>query len=216
MPLSAQVIEVQSPLSAVLLFGGFSLLGVLIGVVYMNMLARTVPLGDAPKPTTFGAFMTAVLRHSFMVLLYVILLVGALLIGSIPIALAVTLFSLISPLIGSMILMLLSGTVLILLFYLYLVTAAVVMDNLPVHRAIAQSFVVVRNNFWATLGFVLLYNVIALGFAFIMNSLAEMAPWGTVAALLLYAYIGSGLAMALLVFYRTRILKQEERLAAAL
>lgn len=215
MPLSNQVIEVQSPLSALLLFGGFSLLGVLIGVVYMNMLARTLPLGDAPKPTTFGAFLTAVLRHSLMVLLYVILLVGALLIGSIPVALAVTLFSLISPLIGSMILMLLSGTVLILFFYLYFVTAAVVMDNLPIHRAIAQSFVVVRNNFWATLGFVLLYNVIALGFAFIMNSLAEMAPWGTVAAVLLYAYIGSGLAMALLVFYRTRILKQEERLAAA-
>ena len=81
-------------------------------------------------------------------------------IGSIPIALATALLSLISPFFGSLILLLLSGTILVLFFYLYFVTAAVVMDNLPVHRAIAQSFVLVRNNFWATLGFVLLYNFI--------------------------------------------------------
>jgi hypothetical protein len=105
--------------------------------------------------------------------------------------------------------MLLSGVFLVLLFYLYFVTAAVIMDNLPVHRAIAQSFVLVRSNFWATLGFVLLYNVITLGFAFIMASLAEVTPVGTIAAILIYAYIGSGLAMGLLVFYRSRILKQE-------
>jgi hypothetical protein len=122
---------------------------------------------------------------------------------------------LVSPLVGSLLLMLLSGTLLVLFFYLYFVTAAVILDNLPVHRAIAQSFVLVRNNFWATLAFVLLYNVITLGFAFIMASVAEMSSVGTIAAILIYAYIGSGLAMSLLVFYRTRILKQDEPFASA-
>jgi hypothetical protein len=209
------VIEVQSPLAAFLLFVGFGLLGVLVGVVYMNMLARTLPIGDAPKPTSFGAFVGMVLRHWLIVLLYVALVVVALIIGSIPVTLATALLSLISPFIGSLIFVLLSGTILVLFFYLYFVTAAVVVDNLPAHRAIVQSFVLVRNNFWATLGFVLLYNVITLGFAFIMASLAAMTPWGTLVAILLYAYIGSGLTMALLVFYRTRILKQEEQLASA-
>jgi hypothetical protein len=210
------VIVVDSPLAALLLLVGFSLLGVLIGVVYMNMLARTLPLGDGPKPLNFGEFFGVALRHWLIVLLYVALLVVALVIGSIPITLTVALFSLINPFIGSLVLMLLSGTLLVLFFYLYFVTAAVVMDNLPVHRAIAQSFVLVRNNFWATLGFVVLYNVITLGFAFILTSLAAMTPFGTIAAILLYAYIGSGLAMALLVFYRTRILKRDERLVSAI
>jgi hypothetical protein len=213
--LNEQVIEVQSPLAALLLLVGFSLLGVLIGVVYMNMLARTLPLGDGPKPVHFGEFAGVVLRHWLMVLLYVALLLGALIVGSIPIAMAVTLFSLINPFLGLLVLTLPSGIILVLLLYLYFVTAAVVMDNLPVHRAIAQSFVLVRNNFWATLGFVLLYNLIALGFAYIMANLAAMTPIGTIAAILIYAYIGSGLAMALLVFYRTRILKGSEHLISA-
>jgi hypothetical protein len=203
------VIEVQSPWAALLLLLGFSLLGVLIGVVYMNLLARTLPLGDGPKPERFGSFIGLALRHTLMVVFYAALVFLVILVGSIPLALVITLFSLISPLIGTLFLMLLSGTVLVLFFYLYFVTAAVIMDNLPVHRAVVQSFVLVRNNFWATLGFVLLYNVITLGFSYIMAGLAEMAPFGTITAILLYAYIGSGLTMALLVFYRTRILKQD-------
>lgn len=208
-------IEVQSPLTAGLLLLGFSLIGVLFGVIYMDMLARILPLGDGPKPIRFEEFVATVLRHWVMVLLYALLLVVALVIGSIPIALLVTLLSLISPVISSLLVMLLSGMMLVLFFYLYFVSAALIMDNLPVHRAIMQSFVMVRSNFWATFGFVLLYNVIMLGFAYLMTSVATMTPIGTIAAILIYAYIGSGLAMALLVFYRTRILKLEEATVTA-
>ena len=208
------VIEVPSSMAAILLLIGFSLLGVLIGVVYMNMLARILPIGDGPKPVKVGDFLGVVVRHWVMVLLYVALVIVALLVGSIPITLATALLSLISPVLGSLVFMLLSGTLLVLFFYLYFVTAALIMDNLPVHRAITQSFTLVRNNFWATLGFVVLYNVISLGFAYILASLSAMTPIGTIAAILLYAYIGSGLAMGMLVFYRSRVLKQDERLVS--
>jgi uncharacterized membrane protein len=43
-----------------------------------------------------------------------------------------------------------------------------------------------------------------------------MTPLGTIAAILIYAYIGSGLTMGLLVFYRTRILKHEELRVASI
>ncbi len=94
------------------------------------MLARTLPIGDGPKPIDFGTFVCVAVRHWVMVLIYVALLVVALLIGSIPVALATTLLSLISPVIGSLIFMLLSGTLLVLFFYLYFVTAAVVYGQL--------------------------------------------------------------------------------------
>lgn len=214
-PISEEVIIIESPLAALLLLVAFSLLGILLGVIYMNMLARTLPIGDGPKAANAGEFLGLVLRHWVLVLLYVVLVMVALMVGSIPITLIVTLLSLLNPVIGSLILMLFFGTLLVLLFYLYFVTAALIMDNLSVWRAIVQSFVLIRNNFWATLGFVVLTTVIGLGFAFIMASVADMTPVGTVAAILIYAYIGSGLAMALLVFYRTRVLKQDEKLVIA-
>jgi hypothetical protein len=210
------VIEIQSPLAAISLLIGFSLLGVLIGVVYMNMLARTLPLGDGAKPATLSQFATNVVRHFVMVILYVLLIIGALMIGAIPVTLIVALLSLLNPYIGSLIFMLFIGVIMVLLFYLYFVTAGLILDDLPVYRAITQSFLTVRNNFWPTLGFIVLYTVISLGFAYLLINLATMTPVGTVIAILVYAYIGSGLAMALLVFYRTRLLKQDERLLSAM
>ncbi len=47
-----------------------------------------------------------------------------------------------------------SGGVMVLFFYLYFVAFALVMDNLPLHMAVAQSFTVVRKNFWSTLAFI--------------------------------------------------------------
>jgi len=209
------VIEIHSPLAAVFLLIGFSLLGVLIGVVYMNMLARTLPIGDGAKPATFGEFVATVARHFAMIILYVLLIIGVLIVGAIPVTLTVALLSLLNPYIGSMVFMLFSGVVLVLFFYLYFVTAGVILDDLPLYRAITQSFVTVRNNFWATLGFIVLYTVIMLGFGYLLTTLAALTPIATIVAILVYAYIGSGLAMALLVFYRTRLLKQDERLVSA-
>jgi hypothetical protein len=208
---SGPVVEVNNPLAALLLFLGLALLGILVGVVYLNQLVRAVPLGSGPKPSSGGEFFQAVVRHWWMVLLYVALIVMSLLILSVPATLATALLTMISPVIGSLLVLFFSGAILVILFYLYFVTVALVMDNLPVQRAVAQSFVVVRTNFWATLGFVVLYNLISIGFALILANVAAINGAATVAAILVYAYIGTGLTLALLVFYRTRILKQEER-----
>ena len=81
------------------------------------------------------------------------------------------------------------------------------LDKLSIREGIAHSVMLVRNNFGATLFFILLTNLIAVGFSIILSSIGRAAPVGTVTAILVNAYIGTGLAMALLVFYRTRWLK---------
>lgn len=206
-----RVVEITHPLGALMLFIGFGLLGVLIGIIYLNQLVRLLPLGNAPKAASAGEFVQAVLRHWFMMLLYIVLIFFTIVLISLPVALATVLVTLVSPLMAPLLLIISSGAITVIIFYLYFVTAAVVMDNLPVHRAVAQSFVLVRSNFWSTLGFVVLYNLISLGFATLMDTLAQLNPAATLVAILAYAYIGTGLTLALLVFYRTRILKQEER-----
>jgi hypothetical protein len=122
-------------------------------------------------------------------------------------SLGIGILTLLSPTIGAIAVPFFGGLVLLLFFYLYFVTAGLVLDDLPVHRAMMQSFRLVRNNFWATLGFVIVTNLITIGITLILNRLVEAQPVGLVLAVGINAYIGSGLAMALLVFYRTRILR---------
>ncbi|MCC6169093.1 MAG: hypothetical protein IT329_17855 [Caldilineaceae bacterium] len=203
-----RILEIDHPLAAFGLFGGFGLLGLLLGVVYMNLLAQRLPLGSAPKASDPGSFVQTVARQWVMVVLYLLLLLVLLAAGAIPALVATAMMSLFSPVLGSFLMVLFSGAVLVLFFYLFFVTAALVLDNLPIHLAVAQSFVLVRNNFWATLGFVVLSNVILAGVALLVARLTAWSPLGIVAAIVIYAYIGSGLAMALLVFYRTRVLRE--------
>ncbi len=94
-----------------------------------------------------------------------------------------------------------------ILFYLYFVTAAIVLDDLPLHKAMMQSFAVVRGNFLATLLFIVLTAFISLGMTLIMRQLTQLSSIGVAVAIVANAYIGSGLALALFVFYRTRILR---------
>lgn len=202
--------EIDNPFVAVLLFSGFGILGLLIGVVYLNLMARILPIGNHPRPLNAAEFGKLVLRHWGMAMLYIVFLFVLLIAASVPVALATALLSFVSPALGSLFVVILSGAVLVLLFYLYFVIAAIIVDNLPVHRAIAQSFVIVRNNFWSTLGFVVIFKVITLGIALLIAEVATISQLGMISAILINAYIGSGLAMAYMVFYRSRMVKQEE------
>jgi hypothetical protein len=46
-----------------------------------------------------------------------------------------------------------------------------------------------------------------LGIALLLVQLASIALWSAVIAIAINAYIGTGLSMALLVFYRSRLIK---------
>ena len=70
-----------------------------------------------------------------------------------------------------------------------------------------QSVVVVRSNFLSTLLFILLTMLISVGMTLIMRQLTQLASVGVAVAIPINAYIGSGIVLALFVFYRTRVLR---------
>jgi hypothetical protein len=117
---------------------------------------------------------------------------------------------LISPPFGSVLAASAGGLVLVVFFYLYFVVAGIVMDNLGIWPAIVRSVYLVRTNFLATLGFIVLSTLIGLGIAVLLAQLAQSATWLHVVAIFVNAYIGTGLALAFLVFYRSRLLKVQE------
>ncbi len=208
-PWPGNVVEIASAGEAVVWWLLFGLLGLLLGVIYLTLLARQLPIGGmagAPPPQVA----VAVLRHWLQVCGFVILMAIGLMLVYLPISFVVGMMMLFSPAFGSALAALAGAVTLVVFFYLYFVTAALVMDNLPLLTATSRSLHLVRENFWPTLGFILLSNLIALGIALLLFQLASMALWTAVVAIALNAYIGTGLSMALLVFYRSRLIKGAE------
>jgi len=182
------------------------LLGLLLGVVYMNLLARIVPLGEGEKGVTPPLFLSVVVRHWLRSLGFLLALVLFLLMLYIPVGVGVAVLMLISPALGVGAMMLMSGLMTVIFFYLYFVTVALVLDNLGVRAAVMRSIVLVRNNFWSTLGFFLLTNLISVGITLLLRDIATMGLAGLVGSALVNAFVGTGLAVALLIFYRTRLI----------
>lgn len=206
LPMSGRIIAVASGWAALGLWLLCVLAGVWLGVLYLEMLARVLPLGEAAKPETWGELLRRSVRHWRRVLAFVAVLVLLMLAILIPYSLLMTLVLLVAPGLATGLLMLSVGIAFAVMLYLYFVTAAIVLDDTSVRVAIVRSMNLVRTNFLSVLGLVLLTLVISAGLGLLLARAAAWQPWGTLAAIVANAYIGTGLAMALLVFYRTRLL----------
>jgi hypothetical protein len=210
-PLSGMVVhQIDNPWNAVGLSVLFSLIGIFVGVVYIGLLAHHLPIGKGEKPTTPLRFLAVSARRWMLVVLFLLLTIFLLLAVYIPASIVIALIALLIPAISSLLVLLLGGITFLLFFYLYFVVVALVLDDLSIFDAVMCSMRLVRTNFWATLGFVLLVNLISIGFTLLLAPMTTSAPGGTALAILINAYIGTGLTMSILVFYRTRLLKMEE------
>lgn len=180
--------------------------GIAIGVLYMTLLARRLPIGAAAKSWSWGEWPGLILRHSLQILAFLLLLVLAVLALFVPMSIGGTLVGLVAPGLVTLLAFVFGGMLLVLLFYLYFVPAGLILDDLRLSRAVVQSFRLVRANFWATVGLFLLSELISVGFGIILGRLVAYQPLGTLTAIVVHAFIGSGLALAFLIFYRTRVL----------
>ncbi len=182
------------------------LAGLFLGVLFIELLAGALPLGASPKPAGVAELLRATVRHWGRVIRFVLIVGLVLLLFMIPYSLFMGLLVLIVPSLAFGIAALSLGIFFVVLIYLYFVTAAIVVDDMRVRNAIVASMTLVRSNLLRVIGFVVLINVISIGIGLLLNNLAAIEPAGTLAAILINAYIGTGLAMALLVFYRSRLI----------
>lgn len=186
-----------------------TLLGLAIGVVFMMLLARHLPIGAAAKSWAWEELPGLALRNWFKVMAFVALLVIALLALFAPVSIAVTLLALVAPGLTTILAFLFGGFIMVLLLYLYFVPVGMIMDGLRLFNAIGQSFRLVRDNFWATLGLLLLSDLISLGFSVMLARLVDFQAVAALAAILVNAFIGTGLALGFMIFYRSRVLRMQ-------
>lgn len=204
-------IELTTPAEAFVFWVIFSVLGLLVGVIYLDLLARRLPIGGMAA-VRGGVLAGRAIAQWLQVIAFVLLVALLLLAIYLPLSVVISILTLISPTLGSLLGVGSGALALVLFFYLYFATAGIVMDNLSAPGAIKRSFLLVRSHFFATLGFFALSTLIGLGISLLLVRLASYALWTVTPAILLNAYIGTGLAMALLIFYRTRLLSNEAAL----
>ena len=203
-------VEVDSIGAAGMLSLLFGLAGLLIGATYMNLLAQNLPIGEAQKALSINILAGRIVRHWLRTIGFLVFVTLGLMMIYIPGVIGVTVLALISPVLGSGALFLFVGLIVVVLLYLYFVTTALVLDDLAIGHAVRRSIHLVRKNFWHTVGFVLLTTVISTGMGLLFRQVTQWHTLGVAFATLGNTFIGTGLAMSLLVFYRTRILAMQQ------
>ncbi len=197
--ISRQVIEIQSVwvLAAIVL--ALLLFGTLLGAAFLAILATQVRHEER---------LTANLRLRIGKLWLRLISLGALLFAlavvlAVPGSLILGIAVLINPTLGSM----LMGMAWIVVFwfaiYLIFLIQSLVINEVGLRKAIYISISVLRRNLWPALGLILVIQLVGMGMPIVWRYLTQY-PWGTPLGILGNAYIGSGLAAALLIFYRDR------------
>ncbi len=187
------------------------LLSIFIACFYLELMAQIVKtnaidLKNLPRRVVSVA-------GRIIVLGFILLLVVAVLV--LPISIFLTLVAFVSQglavmLLGLFSLMTFWGSIMVMVYLFYFVDDLLINEN-GLLQAVWNSMLMVRQNFWSTIGLILLTNVLNAGLMLIWQRLT-FAPWGVVIAILGNAFIGSGLVAAIMIFYQSRYRKWQEEL----
>ncbi len=198
----AQEINSGPVLAVVVLLAGF--IGGLLGCLYLGVIAQQV----RDKKFSPAVLARRVWFYWLSVLGFLVLAGLFIVVVSIPIGIVIGLAQLAAPGLGGALLGVVSTIVpiagVLFTIYLFFLVYAIVVSEVGPVRAAVSSARVVANNFWTSVGFIVLFYVISLGMQVVWTAMDKNAI-GTVAAIAGNAYIETGLAAASMVFYRSRV-----------
>jgi hypothetical protein len=181
-----------------------AIVGGLLGCLYLGVIAQQV------RDKKISPVLLA--RRVWFYWLSVLGFLALALIGivglSIPVGIVVGLAQVAAPGLGvalwTIVLTFIQIAGVLLLIYLFFLVYAIVFSEIGPIRAAVSSARVVANNFWTSVGFIVLYYVISLGMQVVWTAMSA-SPIGTAAAIAGNAYIESGLAAASMLFYSSRV-----------
>lgn len=176
--------------------------GVFVGIGYLSVLARIV----RGHRVVSRELLRAALRNGFTVLLVYLVLIGLFVLVTVPVlvtgalSVALGIGALVLPL-ASVFLFAASVAVFVLTYF---VEEAVVWSQAAPLRALYLSYHVVRAHFWQAIRLMFAVTLIQTGAPIVLGLFAR-TPWGVPFAVVSYAYLVSGLALATMLFYRDRV-----------
>jgi len=200
-----------------LALGTFILLlvaSVFIASLYLGLMAQEITAGSVDlKSLLLGVWI-----YGARIVVLGVFLIGVALVFIFPVSVVSALAALFSQglaimMIGAFSLAAMWVTLAVLI-YLFFTVSAIVLNGDGMLRAIRNSILVVRRNMWPTLGLLVLVNVISAGLGFLWQRMA-LAVWGAPIGILCNSFVGSGLAAAVLIFYRDRYARLQHDLQNA-
>jgi hypothetical protein len=182
---------------------GLELLGMLIGCLYLAILAQQVRDNRVTVARLGRAWF-----YWLSVLGFLVLALGVSLAISIPLALVIGVVQVVIPGLGQVLWVLALAAIqvaaILMMIYLFFLVDAIVVSEVGPWQAAVKSAQVVANNFWPTVGFIVLVYVISLGMQVIWTAMGKTL-FGTGVAIVANAYVASGLTAASMLFYQTRV-----------
>jgi len=198
-PLHAATIEIGNPLIFLGLFVVLSLVGLLIACFYLGLIAQEARDGRID----FRFLFRRVWLYWFRLIATLIVAgVGAALLA-LPASLVISITAFFGRGVASLMQSLFMASMIWIGIYLYFVPRSILLSEDGVLRSFVNSVQLVRLNFWSTLGLILLIFIIESGLALVWQLLLGNI-WGTLAAVIGNAYVGTGLVAATFIFYRDR------------
>ena len=217
--------SLSSVADVLLILAAFSAAGVIMGTLYQWQLARTVDESlrawterDASdtdetevEPTPWEAFWFRARQTGlYLVLLVVLVTVLSFVVSLLMAALALVMPGAVFPLMGLYMLFLLMALPVFLFLQTYIIPG-ILLDRLKVIAAARRSLALIRTNVVSTLAFLLLSGFILFGIEQALGSIntslnTEFNPVILLLSSMSFAYVGTGTALAFLVFYRSRCL----------
>jgi hypothetical protein len=198
----AQEIDSAPVLAGVVL--AILIVGGLLGCLYLGAIAQQV----RDKRFDPLVLIRRVWFYWLSVVGFILLALAFVVALSIPVGLVVGLAQFAAPGLGvalwSIALTMVQIAGVLFMIYLFFLVYAIVVSEVGPIRAAVSSARVVANNFWTSVGFIVLFYVISLGMQVVWMALSASAI-GTAAAIAGNAYIESGLAAASMLYYSSRV-----------
>lgn len=193
--------SVDSPALLAGALAAITAVGLCMAAAYYGMLGQAVREGRAAPSRFLTGFHQTILRLAGLFLLAV----GVSVAVGVPVGLLLIAAAAVAPILASVLGPVILGVLLWAFVYLFFTTDALFVTRAPPGLAVRYSILVVRHNFWASIGFIALIIVISAGLTVLWNEITETFPTpGTVLAILGHIYISTGLAAASMMYYKDR------------
>lgn len=183
-----------------LFFALLFVVGAAVGGVYMGLAAQVVRGENVEPGRLVRRVGAAALRYiGLLALLTLVAIVAGL-----PASLLIGILTLVSPVLGSVLLLVVWTAIFWLYVNLYFTVPALFVSNAGPLRAILNSITVVRLSTSSALRLLVLMFIVSWGMSYVWSMLGT-SDLATAAGILGNAYIGTGMTIAGMIFYRDRI-----------
>ncbi len=198
-PLPVQVYQLDSTLSLVFLQVGLTLAGLFLTAIYLSLISLAIQ-DEAHRPANVASFVMETVKSTVRLFGLGLIFVVAVIMVWLPLLPVAFVAGLLA---GALAMYVILGGVMLVVTYLSMSVPAIVLNRRPLLLSVRESVSLVRGNALQTISLLLVVMLVGGGTNLLWR-MADDGSWLTVVSIAGHAFVSTGLAAAIFVFYRDR------------